>query len=69
MSFMFNMASSFNGDISDWDVGNVTDMSYMFYDAVSFSNHDLSGWDVSQVTYHDDFSHNWGSSNTEPNWP
>ena len=32
-----------------WNVGNVNDMHYMFYDADTF-NGDLSGWDVSQVT-------------------
>eukprot|EP00961_Rhodomonas_salina_P194316 2623813-Rhodomonas_salina.1 len=39
--------SSFNGDISKWDVSSVTDMSYLFYDS-SF-NGDLSKWDVSSV--------------------
>ena len=29
MSSMF-YGSKFNGDISNWDVGNVTDMGYMF---------------------------------------
>ena len=29
MSFMFNY-SEFNGDISNWNVGNVTDMGHMF---------------------------------------
>ena len=41
--------SDFNGDISNWDVSNVKDMSYMFYNANSF-NQDLSNWDVSNVT-------------------
>jgi surface protein len=30
MRNMFSRAVSFNGDISGWDVTNVTDMSYMF---------------------------------------
>lgn len=46
---MFDDATSFNGDISDWDVSNVTDMRYMFQGATSF-NGDISGWDVSNVT-------------------
>jgi surface protein len=69
MEAMFAFAEDFNGDISGWDVGNVIIMDGMFYNAASFSNHDLSGWDVSQVISHDDFSTNWGTGNTEPNWP
>ena len=49
MSSMFFTASSFNGDISGWDVSYVTDMSYMFFTASSF-NHTLNGWNVSFVT-------------------
>jgi len=40
--------SVFNGDLSNWDVSNVTDMSGMFVRAELF-NSDLSGWDVSNV--------------------
>ena len=39
--------SKFNGDISEWDVSNVTDMSYMFCD--SHFNGDITNWDVSNV--------------------
>ena len=46
---MFRDAASFNGDLSGWDVRNVTDMSGMFVDAAAF-NGDLSGWDVRNVT-------------------
>ena len=49
MSGMFHDASSFNGDVSEWDVSHVTDMSDMFHGAFSF-NRDLSKWDVSNVT-------------------
>ena len=38
----------FNGDISEWDVSNVTNMSHMF-DGNSKFNGDLSKWDVSKV--------------------
>ena len=41
--------SSFNQDISSWDVSNVTDMGIMFNGASSF-NQDLGNWDVSNVT-------------------
>ena len=46
---MFYGASSFNGNISGWDVSNVTNMTQMFYNASSF-NQDISGWNVSNVT-------------------
>lgn len=51
MSKMFYTFSdtSFNGDISDWDVSNVTNMSNMFYNASSFDA-DISNWDISNVT-------------------
>jgi len=47
MSRMF-ANSSFNGDLSKWDVSSVTSMHRMFYNS-SF-NGDLSNWDVSSVT-------------------
>ena len=46
---MFEGAASFNGDLSGWDVRNVTDMRDMFSGAAAF-NGDLSGWDVRNVT-------------------
>ena len=37
------------GAMPDWDVSNVTDMSYAFSDKAEF-NADISSWDVSNVT-------------------
>ena len=37
------------GNISDWDVSQVTDMSSLFQDSSDF-NQDISSWDVSSVT-------------------
>ncbi len=50
MSFVFNDTAlrSFTGDISLWDVSNVTTMRAMFYQ--SQFNGDISDWDVSNVT-------------------
>ena len=48
MRYMFDGASSFDGDLSAWDVSNINDMSYMFKDATLF-NSDISTWDVSNV--------------------
>jgi len=49
MSEMFRSATSFNGDIGDWDVSGVENMSGMFLGADQF-NQDISAWDVSSVT-------------------
>lgn len=49
MRELFTKFRSFNGDISGWDVSNVTDMSDMFYSS-SFRG-DISGWNVDKVEY------------------
>ncbi|MDG1136185.1 MAG: BspA family leucine-rich repeat surface protein, partial [Bacteroidales bacterium] len=48
MSGIFD-GTNLNGDISSWDVSNVTIMGGMFNEAHSF-NQDISSWDVSNVT-------------------
>ena len=48
MSYLF-IGTDFNGDISKWDVYNVTNMASMFLNCKSF-NKDISKWDVSKVT-------------------
>ena len=66
--------TEFNGNISNWNVSNVTNMSFMFYDCKSF-NQDISEWDVSNVTkmvgmfrgceaFNSDIS-NWNVSNVK----
>ena len=73
MSDLFN-GLDFNGDISSWDVSNVTTMRYMFAYCKSF-NQDISNWDVSKVismwgmfwgceSFNQDIS-NWDVSNVK----
>lgn len=39
----------FNQDISAWDVGNVTDMNHMFYNAKNFLQN-IGAWNTKNVT-------------------
>ena len=50
MCYMFQGATSFNQDISNWDVSGVTDVQGMFKDATSF-NQNLSAWQINPVYY------------------
>ncbi len=47
LQFMF-YTSSFDGDVSGWNISSVTNMKDMFAHADSFDG-DVSGWDVSNV--------------------
>jgi surface protein len=47
MNELFHFFKKFNGDISEWNVSNVTNMGYMFYET-NF-NGDISKWNVSKV--------------------
>ena len=50
MSRMFYLSTSFNQDIGNWDVSNVTQMVNMFNSASSF-NQDISSWNVTNVSF------------------
>lgn len=53
ISSMFNGCGSLTavGDLSGWDVSNVTNMGYMFSDCYSLTSLDsISNWDTSNVT-------------------
>merc|ERR1712008_285473 len=49
MMSMFSGATTFNNDLSGWNVSGVTCMRSMFYWATAFNNN-LSAWNVSGVT-------------------
>ena len=44
---MFYNATSFNQNIGDWNVSNVTNLNNMFEDAASFNQPDIQYWEVS----------------------
>ena len=46
---MFSSTHTFDDDLSDWDVSEMTSLRYMFDRAHAF-NGDISDWDVSKVT-------------------
>ena len=49
MADMFSNCPVFNGNVSGWNVSNVTNMSAMFANCYAF-NQDISTWNVSNVT-------------------
>ena len=49
-SLFYNLKfEKINIDVSNWDVSNVKDMHYMFFECTNF-NCDLSKWNVNNVT-------------------
>jgi len=68
MSFLFAVNTSFNQDISSWDVSNVVNMEYMFANASSF-NQPLNNWNVSNVVNMDSmFTHTSSFNQPLNNW-
>ena len=57
---MFHISTSFNSDVSSWDVSRVTNMYGMFYKAYAFDQSNLCSngvsWDLSGVTITDMFT-------------
>ena len=51
------LGTDFNGDISNWNVSNVTNMRSMFCGCPKF-NQDISKWDVSIVQDNTNVFHN-----------
>ncbi|KAB7531063.1 BspA family leucine-rich repeat surface protein [Flagellimonas olearia] len=51
MSEMFAYCSSFNGDLSTWDVSGVLNMSGMFRGTTSFVDGNIGGWITNEVLY------------------
>ena len=65
MIAVFYGCNNFTGNgLETWDVSNVEDMQFMFYDCKNL-NCDLSKWNVSNVTDMDSMFINVKS---EPNW-
>jgi surface protein len=43
---MFNGCENFNCDVSNWDMSNCLDMSYMFYNCKKFKGEGLDKWNI-----------------------
>ena len=46
---MFRGCTNFNGDLSNWDVSNVTSLAQMFYSCNAFTGKGLENWDISSA--------------------
>jgi surface protein len=70
MAYTFFNCVTFNGNVANWDVGNVTNMNSMFNTADTFNQY-IGGWNTSSVTdmgamfqYTNSFNQNIGGWNT-----
>ena len=52
MTCIFHSATSFNGDLSRWEVGQVRSMRDMFHGAASFNRQLGGAWPTSTVDQH-----------------
>jgi surface protein len=57
-----NVTTSFDEDLSEWDMSNAATLQRMFYNALQF-NSPLNNWDVSRVTDMAEMFSNCGSFN------
>ena len=64
--FYSSKFENINIDVSNWDVSNVKDMSYMFNECQNFDC-DLSKWDVSKVENMSNMFYSCNLKNT-PSW-
>ena len=72
LPYFFSGNTTFNEDISTWDVSNVSNTQNMFYGATSF-NQNIGNWDVSFVNNMAEMfmgasAFNNGGSNSINNW-
>jgi len=61
---VFEGATNFNGDISDWKVGSVSNLSRTFHNAASFAG-DISNWNIHLVTNLDSTFHGASAFNSD----
>ena len=50
MSNMFSDCDSFDGNLGNWDIENITSVSSMFQGAISFTGEGLQNWDTQNIT-------------------
>ena len=64
----FSEGTYFNQNIGSWDVSNVTNMSFMFYDCYAF-NQPIGSWNVSNViNMLGMFNHSWAFNQPIGSW-
>lgn len=64
----FLEASAFNGDVTDWDVDSVTDMTNAFKGTTAFQGTGLSTWNIANVAQMDAMFENSGMNADVTGW-